>query len=241
MRYSYIFIDQFGDTSESILEKIPEKGEFIELGRSENYESGLDLVLESGPDLLFIRMEEQSALHALVNQLHQYLIEMPVLIGISTQKEMAFPAIKLGFFDLLLLPFGKSDLIKTSRRLQKAIPLHEESPTLCLKSYSDFHYLKTDEILYLKADNNTTDFHMRSGKIISAFKTLKSYEQTLPQNFVRVHQSYIINSDYVSRINYGKNQCSIRDREPLPFSRSYKPKVDQLKELLTKNAIKTLS
>lgn len=241
MGYTYSFIDQFDDTALQFLDVIPEKGEFLEIGRAPDYDRGMDLVLDDKPDLLFIRTEEHGSLQALVNEFHQYLTELPVMIAVSTKKGMAYSAIKLGFFDLLLLPFQGSDVNKTLRRLLKAFPIREESPTLCLKSYSDFHYLKTDDILYLKADNNTTDFHMRNGKIISAYKTLKSYEQALPENFMRVHQSYIINSDYVSRINYGKNQCSIRDLEPLPFSRSYKPKVDQLKELLTKNAIRTMS
>ena len=241
MGYTYVYIDHKAQTAETTLELLSEKEGLLEVARARDYEEGLEIVLETKPDLLFVRIEEGAALNSLVNQLHQFLVEMPLLVGLSSEASMAYPAIKLGFFDLMLLPFRGVDLNKTLLRLQKTLPATEKSPTLCLKTYSDFHYLQTDEILYLKADNNTTDFHMRNGKIISAYKTLKSYESALPDNFIRVHQSYIINRDYVSRINYRKNQCSIRDREPLPFSRSYKPKVDQLKELLTKNAIRTMS
>ena len=241
MGYTYVFVDQKGADSTAALEHLSQREGLMEIAHAKDYEEGLEIILETQPDLIFVRMEQGTPLDNFINQLHQFLIEMPLMIGLSRDTGMAYPAIKLGFFDLMHLPFRGFDLNKTLLRLQKTLPLLEKSPTLCLKSYSDFHYLKTDEILYLKADNNTTDFHMRNGKVISAYKTLKSYEGALPENFIRVHQSYIINSDYVSRINYRKNQFSIRDREPLPFSRSYKPKVDQLKELLTKNAISTMS
>jgi DNA-binding LytR/AlgR family response regulator len=122
------------------------------------------------------------------------------------------------------------------------MPKEETISTLCLKSYKDFHYLNTDEILYLKADNNTTDFIMKDGRTISAFKTLKSFEDKLPKNFIRVHQSYILNINYVSRINYGKAICSLKSgKTQLPFSKSYKENIDSLKKILSKNTISTLN
>jgi len=84
---------------------------------------------------------------------------------------------------------------------------------------------------------------MKDGSIISAFKTLKSFEEKLPKNFIRVHQSYIINSVYVTRINYGKSICSLRcgEEQELPFSKTYKDKVDSLKNMLSKTSAKALN
>ena len=81
---------------------------------------------------------------------------------------------------------------------------------------------------------------MKDGSVISAFKTLKSFEKRLPKDFIRVHQSYILNSRYVSRINYGKSICSLKygEEEELPFSKTYKDKIDSLKEMLSKTATK---
>ena len=100
-----------------------------------------------------------------------------------------------------------------------------------------------NNILYLKSDNNSTDFFMKDGSVVSAFKTLKSFEKQLPGQFIRVHQSYIINSRYVSRINYGKSICSLNygKVEELPFSKTYKDKVDLLKQTLSKTATKALN
>ena len=84
---------------------------------------------------------------------------------------------------------------------------------------------------------------MKDGTVISAFKTLKSFEEKLPEGFIRVHQSYILNSRYVSRINYGKSICTLShgQEEELPFSKTYKDRIDALKDLLSKTAVKAVN
>lgn len=201
-----------------------------------------ETVLRTLPDLLVLNVDT----HALspfkaVNELHQYLDHLPKIIGVSKDTNGAYEAIKSGFFDYWLLPVSEFEVRKTLFKLRKGQSKEKQPRTICLKSYRDYQYLDTDEILYLKADNNATDFFMKDGRKISAFKTLKSFEQKLPENFMRVHQSYIINSKYVSRINYGKSICTLKnENNGLPFSKSYKEKIDELKTLLSKNAINSL-
>lgn len=201
-----------------------------------------DLVLKHMPDFLILDLDNNfDNLLLELKGFHQYLDVLPKLVGISKDTDKSYKAIKASFFDYWLLPLSESEVRKTILKLKK-LPTVALPRTICLKSYKDYHYINTDEILYLKADNNATDFFLKDGRKISAFKTLKTFEHKLPDNFMRVHQSYIINSKYVSRINYGKSICTLtNNKSGLPFSRSYKEKVDQLKELLSKNAISTLS
>ncbi len=99
--------------------------------------------------------------------------------------------------------------------------------TISIKSNGDYNFIRTSEIVYLKADNNTTDFYLKSGKVISAYKTLKHFEKLLPFYFFRIHHGYVINIQYVSRINLGKNSCYLQNNEIiLPFSRTYKANID---------------
>jgi DNA-binding LytR/AlgR family response regulator len=103
----------------------------------------------------------------------------------------------------------------------------KNSSKLCVRSNGDYHFISLDDILYLKADNNTTDIHLISGKVISGFKTLKYYECQLPSSFFRIHNSYVVNLDYVTRINVGKSDCYLQDNTiKLPFSRTYKEQID---------------
>lgn len=195
------------------------------------------------PDVVIINVDEdEDCPFRVIDELHQYLDTLPKVIGVSKTKERAYKAIKSGFFDYWVLPLNEFEARKTLFKLKKEESINPGPTTICLKSYKDYHYLNTDEILYLKADNNATDFFMKDGRKISAYKTLKSFEQKLPENFMRVHQSYIINSNFVSRINYGKSICTLKnDTDGLPFSKSYKEKIDELKALLSKNAINTLA
>ena len=104
----------------------------------------------------------------------------------------------------------------------------EQSLIICVKSYGDYRYIDSNDVLYFEADNNSTDIHLNNGEMITAFKTLKHFETVLPPTqFLRIHNSYIINVNQVSRIHTGNTVCYIKNSTTkLPFSKSYKENVD---------------
>ena len=104
----------------------------------------------------------------------------------------------------------------------------QQSLVICVKSYGDYRYIDSDDVLYFEADNNSTDIHLNNGEMITAFKTLKHFETVLPPTqFLRIHNSYIINVNQVSRIHTGNTVCYIKNSTTkLPFSKSYKENVD---------------
>ena len=104
----------------------------------------------------------------------------------------------------------------------------EKSLVICVKSYGDYRYIDSEDIQYFEADNNSTDIHLNNGEMITAFKTLKHFETVLPSTqFLRIHNSYIINVNQVSRIHTGNTVCYIKNSTTkLPFSKSYKENVD---------------
>lgn len=108
------------------------------------------------------------------------------------------------------------------------MPQQVQSLVICVKSYGDYRYIDSEEILYFEADNNSTDIHLNNGEMITAFKTLKHFETVLPPTqFLRIHNSYIINVNQVSRIHTGNTVCYIKNSTTkLPFSKSYKENVD---------------
>lgn len=104
----------------------------------------------------------------------------------------------------------------------------QQSLIICVKSYGDYRYIDSEDVLYFEADNNSTDIHLNNGEMITAFKTLKHFENVLPPTqFLRIHNSYIINVNQVSRIHTGNTVCYIKNSTTkLPFSKSYKENVD---------------
>ncbi len=120
-------------------------------------------------------------------------------------------------------------LIRQVKKSDDLIPFEKEQTLIiCVKSYGDYRYIDSNDILYFEADNNSTDIHLNNGEMITAFKTLKHFETVLPTtHFLRIHNSYMINIAQVSRIHTGNTVCYIKNSTTkLPFSKSYKENID---------------
>lgn len=243
MEYTYTILDSDATSNLQLQHYLEEYGDFCLISEAKSSAEGLDTILKHSPDIVFINLNDRAGEYfQMVTELHQYVKEIPIFIGISKSKEYAYEAIKHCFFDYWLLPYNEFNIRKSILRLKKSIPKVNEPQTLCLKTYRDYHYVDTNDILYLQADNNATNFIMADGTTINTYKTLKSYQGQLPRNFVRIHQSYILNTDYVSRINYGKSLCTLKLRKlELPFSKSYRSNVDDLKKVLSKSSISSVN
>ncbi len=226
MLHSYLIIDSTG----LVLKQI-ESSQFVEdylcLGVYSTYETALNGILEHKPQLLLFHFNELISLQLLLD-LHQYLKELPYVIALNENKTEAYSALKLGVSDYLLFPIIPTELYKSFLKFSKLNRRNSETK-LCIKSNGDYHFISLDDIVYLKADNNTTDFYLQNGKKISGFKTMKFFENQLPFYFFRIHHSYVVNIHFVSRINLGKNVCYLLDNEyKIPFSRGYKENIDTI-------------
>ena len=248
------------------------------LAAANNYDDGVNLILEHQPHLVFLEIapsDKKSNLSlSLINELYRYLPVVPKIIIITNKKELAYDALKYEVIDYLLKPLDINDFRKAILKFDRAIKSNlphleaknpvatfevldetiaeeleiendaqqktitttekpiviqkEQSLIICVKSYGDYRYIDSTDILYFEADNNSTDIHLNNGEMITAFKTLKHFEAVLPQlQFLRIHNSYIINVNQVSRIHTGNTVCYIKNSTTkLPFSKSYKENVD---------------
>jgi len=243
LAYNYNIIDTDVISNLQLQAFLEDYTDFSCVGNLKKPADGINNILKYRPDIIFVNLnQDATSLFQMSAELHQYVSCMPVIIGISKSKEHAYEAIKNHFFDYWLQPYNEFDIRKSLLKLRKRFPKEAAPQTICLKSYNDFHYLNTNEILYLQADNNTTEFYMTGGNVTHAYKTLKTFEKQLPKNFIRIHQSYIVNTDYVSRINFGKSICALkRINKNLPFSKSYKANMENLKILLSQNSVSSLN
>ena len=277
MSQTYIIID---DDKGSILKTQAVAERFKNLSfvaSANNYDDGLNLILEHQPNLVFLEIDptdKKSNLSlALINELYRYLSVVPKIIVITNKNELAYEALQYEVIDYLLKPVNINDfrkaILKFDRAIKSNAPYSEEknpvatfevldealvediqiaenpevtlgtpivsgeiqkpqSLVICVKSYGDYRYIDSGDVLYFEADNNSTDIHLNNGEMITAFKTLKHFETVLPPTqFLRIHNSYIINVNQVSRIHTGNTVCYIKNSTTkLPFSKSYKENVD---------------
>jgi len=226
---NYFIIDNNPHSIQRIKNVLEDFYEFNCIGTSCDYDKAMNIVLKETPDLVFFNIENViDKPFEFTQELNLFNETFPVFIAISSSKENVYDVIKNGFFDFLLSPLTELDIRKTILKVLKKIPAQSRK-NICLKSYKDYQYLKTDEILFLKADNNATDFYMNDGSIISAYKTLKTFESILPNNFHRIHKSYIINKNFISRIQYGKLICTIkRNNYEVPFTKTYIENIESI-------------
>ena len=242
MKYPYVIIDNDQNSTHKIQIALENHNNYICTGIAENEQDALNLILEKKPKLIFLEPEvsgEKSSKmgYNLVLELAKYMTRLPEFIIITKTTNYAIEGIRNRVLDYVLKPLNKSALIKTILRFEKDYDEVTDS-TLCFKSYGDYRFVNIDEVLYLKADNNTTDFMMSNGNKVEAFKTLKHFQNLLPDYFVRIHNSYIINTKYVSRIHFGKAKCAIKNTtDMIPFSKSYKTNVEEIKDTLAKNSL----
>lgn len=243
MLFTYIIIDTNTRSNTKLYHSLQEYDTLKCIALTENFEEGLNTILKYAPKIVFINIDDSAESYLKMgNELLQYGNYTPTFIALSKDKNYAYDALKNNFFDYWLYPLDEHEIRKTLLKLMKLKPMQMEDTTICLKSYRDFLYISTADILYLRADNNATEFVMKDGSINHAYKTLKTFVTQMPKNFIRIHQSYIVNTNYISGISYGKSICRLKLRKlQLPFSKSYLQNIDLLKKKLTKNVIYQLN
>jgi DNA-binding LytR/AlgR family response regulator len=239
---NYFIIDVDPISIQSIKSVLEDYYEFNCIGVSCDYNSAMNTILKETPDLVFFNIDNTiDNPFKFAQELNLFNDDFPVFIAMSSSKDKIYEVIKNGFFDFLLNPLEELEIRKSVLRVLKKIPARSRK-NICLKSYKDYQYLKTDEILFLKADNNTTDFYMTDGNVISAFKTLKTFEEILPNNFHRIHKSYIINKNFVSRIQYGKFTCTIKRNDyEVPFTKTYIGNIESMNKALSEYSYQSLN
>ena len=68
-----------------------------------------------------------------------------------------------------------------------------------------FEVIKVSQIWYCKAEDNFTKFFLKDGSDMLICRTLKHYEEALTDcGFSRVHRSYLVNLDFVTKYNKGE-------------------------------------
>ena len=86
------------------------------------------------------------------------------------------------------------------------------------------HLIK-DLILYFKSESNYTHIQLQSGKVHLISKTLKTFELKLSKMFLRVHKSYLINSNHMESYSFKDNTLLLNGNMVIPVSRRKKDEV----------------
>ncbi|MBU3660888.1 MAG: LytTR family transcriptional regulator [Flavobacteriales bacterium] len=79
-----------------------------------------------------------------------------------------------------------------------------------------------NDILFLKSDHVYTEIFVKNGEKYIIRESLGEYANQLNEDFVRVHRSFIVNFQYISKIE--PNQLIINEFE-IPISKQHRNEI----------------
>ena len=99
---------------------------------------------------------------------------------------------------------------------------------LIFKQMEGFHVLPFDQISYLKSESNYTNIFLKNGKQVLISQTLKLINEQLDNQFLRVHNSVIINLLEVESFNTKNLIITLFSGEQINVSRRKKAEVGKI-------------
>jgi len=216
------------------------------IGEAEGVKQGIELINKLNPDLIFldIQMNDGTGFDLLETLKTNNTESKPFsfhIIFTTAYDQFAIKAFKYSAIDYLLKPILSEELIAAVEKL-KYNYLHNElldSLTVLLEnkkrgtnSFSkiilnvgecvEIH--RVEDIIRCESEGNYTNFYFKDKKKLMVSRTLKEFDEMLSsQGFFRIHQSHLINVNYLVKYNKSDGGYAVMsDGSQAPISRNKK-------------------
>ncbi len=182
---------------------------------------------EKQVDVLFldINMPKLSGLSLL-----KTMQQKPHVIITTAYPEYAVEGFELSVIDYLLKPFSLERFLQAVLKVQTKNKVQEitQEPvfvkeekvmsSIFVKSDKKLIKLQLDAINYIEAYGNYIKIY--TDKMLLTSQTLSSFLEKLPDNFVRIHKSFVVNFDKLKLID--GNQIVLNNDSKLTIGKSYR-------------------
>lgn len=197
----------------------------------------LEFLKSNSVDLMFldINMPQLSGM-----ELAAMMPKDQKIIFTTAYSEFALEGYEYNAVDYLLKPVTFKRFMQAVSKLnileKRDLPIVEpvagetEEEYMFVKSGKQIIKVEYQNILYFEALKEYVCIYTPEEKLL-VYKRMKELEESLPKNFIRVHNSYIININHLQKID--ANQVII-GKEKIPVSNSYR---DHLLEVINKRMI----
>ena len=151
----------------------------------------------------------------------------PLVVFTTAYSEYAVEGFRVNAVDYLLKPFGLQDFQRAANRLKERLPESSSSVpadtdnTLFIKT--DYRIVKVSipDIRYIEGMSEYLKIWVENeAKPLITLLSMKKMEERLPDYFMRIHRSYIINLTKIQEVN--KNRVIIDAVTYLPVGDLYK-------------------
>ena len=187
-----------------------------------NGEEVLAYLKETDVDILLldIRMPLMTGIDLL-----RSLERPPLTILITAYEEYAVKGFELDVIDYLVKPVAFE---RFKKAIDKAVEyLNIQTTPSGKEEKRDYFFIKTDtrivrfifsEVLVIEAQREYVKIVTHSRKVLSLV-SLTSIAEVLPDDFIRIHRSYIINMRHIDEV---ESAAVIINKETYPISRNYR-------------------
>ncbi|HRO40266.1 MAG TPA: LytTR family DNA-binding domain-containing protein [Flavobacteriales bacterium] len=240
MATTAVIVDDEAQCRETLASLLAERHPGIHLlGVANDVPSGTALVRAEGPDVLFLDVEMGRMTG--FDLLKAIAPKVPHVIFTTAHESYAVRAIRFSAVDYLLKPIVPEELDDAVNKAVAAVgadQVPDGIPTLlgnlaherqiALPTGEGLSIVLLDDILYCNSDNNYTEVYVRGEKrpqVVS--RPLSEFAIfLLPQGFVRIHQSHLVNRRHIKRYVKGEGgEVVMCDGMNLPVSRRQKPEL----------------
>ena len=227
--------------SQQVLQKLLKMAcpEVSVIGIQDNITSGVQLIQNTQPDLLFLDIQLKDGLgFSILETLDPG--EIPAVIFTTAFDQYAIKAFRFSAVDYLLKPIELEELKKAIQKSKLKIEngfnheqfktlMHnlnspkQEAPILTISTSDTIEYIRINEILRCEASGAYSSIILLNGRKIFISKVIKELEILLfDYNFFRIHQTHLINLSEVSQYFKTENSVIMSDQSSLPLARSRK-------------------
>jgi two-component system, LytTR family, response regulator len=216
-RYKVIIIDD-EELARSLVIRYVEAYSMLDIvATCSNGFEGLKAIEEHQPDLVFldIQMPKLTGFEML-----ELVEKQPLVVFTTAYDAFAIKAFEENAIDYLLKPFSSDRFDKSIQKALDLLALKTPLPKIgeeiqlqkegldriAIKQGSKIHIFSTEHVFYIESNGDYVLIHTNEGRFIKE-KTMKYYETNLDsRSFVRIHRSYIVNVNYIQRIeNFEKD------------------------------------
>lgn len=185
-----------------------------------NLPEAIKAIRKENPEIVFmdIEMPKYSGLQVADFKEDNWDFE---LIFTTAYSKYAIDALRMDATDYLLKPIQGDELKACLKRIdQKHENLKSSKVYLTINSHKETKRIKADEILFVEAGGMYSTIVLKTGEKITASKPLKSVEDQLPDYFMRIHRSFIVNLYNIESIsNLGENILKLSNGFEIPVAK----------------------
>lgn len=208
----------------SLISSYVERTPFLHLvGQTHSAESALEILSASQIDLIFldIRMPGLSGM-----QLARLIPAHTRIVFTTAYSDHAVEGFRVNALDYLLKPVSYEEFLEAAKRAKNTLTLNAAPLRLPVKSHilvkSEYRLLRIElsNVLYIEGLKDYVKIYLADEhNPVLSLMSIKSLEEELPDSFMRVHRSFIVNIERIKIIE--RNSIILGDRA-IPVSESYK-------------------